>query len=149
MSALESELKALEEAFSEIGDLEGGLRVNAVRLKDKEDANAAWQIEDTEGNKLFVVLSGSDVEQAMLQMEAEVGQFLSVDDASARALLELNYTQAHLAYLALRSDGVLTVIHRRWFEDTSKRSALDAIAEVWNTAQSLRDTLKPQKPGLA
>lgn len=152
--AYEQEFKSLDTAIKEIETAVPDLRVNPVQLKG--GALASWQVEDARKNKLFIVLSGPSKDAAsaadadlVFTVEADVGQLLEVDRAAAQVLLEINYSKLNMARVGLSPDGRVVVLHRRWFEGLSVRDAFDAIAEVWNGAESLREDLKPTVPGRA
>lgn len=149
----QNEIKALEESLNILAGQVDDLRVNAVQLGEKKNV-PAWQVEDVHHNRLFVVISGLDSPEGeetdpVFTAEAEVGQFIGVDPKEVVVFLELNYTQMTLARLALTPDQRLVVLFRRWLQGISAPEALEGIAEVWNVAQNLRDTLQPQEPGNA
>ena len=157
----QNELKALEQAFSQLSEQVNELRVNALKLPEKASkTTAAWQIEDARGQKLFVALSGTavaslttdlsnTVSDLVFNVEAEIGQFIEVSSDDVKTFLELNYSQTNLSKIALTEDQRLMVVHRRWFEEMTTKSAFDAIAEVWNVAQNLRESLNLQSPAHA
>ncbi len=151
--AYEQEFKALEVAIKEIESAVPELRVNPVQLKG--GAVASWQVEDARKNKLFIVLSGPSKDEPepdtdlVFTVEAEVGQLLGVEATAAKALLEINYSKLNMVRVGLAPEGRVVVLHRRWFEGLTVRDAFDAIAEVWNGAETLRTELKPAAPGHA
>ena len=146
MKNLEKELKALDQAFLEIHEKVPQLKVNS--LKAPEDVVALWKIEDAAKNAMYASLSG-DGEELILTIESEVGQWLEIDLDAAKALLELNHSKLNLARVAVTEDQRLTVLHRRWLSGISVFDAFDALAEVWNTAEGLREDLRATAPSLA
>lgn len=151
------EFKELEAAFAEIEEKVPELKLSAIKIKDA--AMASWQVEDAARNRLFIVLTGAGADgpdeaeaiptDLVLTVEAEVGQLLDFDAEALKAFLEMNYSKLNLCRVALTPDGRVAVLHRRWLEGLSCKDAFDAIAEVWNAAESLRGSMQPRTPGHA
>jgi hypothetical protein len=143
---------ALQAAIVEIQEKVPQLKINAAKMKG--NVLAAWQVEDSLSNKLFIVLTGPSSEKArtmeelVLTIESDVGQLLEFQESMGKAFLEMNYNRLNLARVGLGPEGRVVVLHRRWFDGLSVKDAFDAIAEVWNIAEELRQELGATKPGI-
>ncbi len=147
------EVKELEAAFLEIQEKVPELKLNSAKIKG--EVAAAWQIENGTNQKLYIVLSGMAADKTdanadlIITFESDVGQFFDVDPESLKTFLEMNYSTLNQCRLGLTKDQRLVVLYRRWFENLSTKDAFDAISEVWNITNHLREQMKPVTPGHA